>query len=288
MIDVTRPRRSALYLPASNPKAVAKSRTLAADVIILDLEDAVSPDAKVAAREAAVAAVREGGYGDREVVVRVNALDTPWGRDDLAALTQSRADAILVPKVDDADAVLAYDAALAGAPDGMRLWAMIETGRSVFGLEGIAAAASRSRLSTLVLGTNDLAKVMRARPGRERTPFLPVLTHAVAAARIHGLSILDGVCNDYSDLERLRFECLQAVEFGMDGKTLIHPVQIETCNEVFSPSQEDLRWADAVIAAFGLPENAGKGAISLQGRMVELLHLDEARHLRSIADKISA
>lgn len=288
MIDATRPRRSALYLPASNAKAMAKARTVDADVVILDLEDAVSPDSKILARDAAVAALGEGGYGRREIVIRVNGLDTPWGRDDLAAVAQSGADAILVPKVDDADAVRTYDAALADAPAQTRLWAMIETSRAVAALDRIAAMASCSRLSTFVVGTNDLAKALRVRPTLARTPFLPILTLAVVAARAHGLSILDGVCNEYDDLDRLRVECLQGVEFGFDGKTVIHPAQIETCNAIFSPSQEDLAWADQVIAAFALAENAGKGAISLSGKMVELLHLEEAEHLRAVADRISA
>lgn len=288
MTDQTRPRRSALYLPASNAKAMAKARSIDADVVIIDLEDAVSPDAKSEARAAAVAALAAGGYGRREVVIRVNGFDTPWGRDDLSAIARSGADAILVPKVDDAAAVIAYDQALAGAPAQTRLWAMIETSRSVFALEQIAATASQTRLSAFVLGTNDLAKALRLRPSRERSVFLPIVTLAVAAARGHGLSVLDGVCNDFSDTERLRFECLQGVEFGLDGKTLIHPGQIAICNEVFSPGAEDLAWADEIIAAFALPENTGKGAISLKGRMVELLHLDEARHLRSVANGIPA
>ena len=288
MNDAARPRRSALYLPASNAKAMAKARTVAADVVILDLEDAVSPDSKLEARAAVVAALAEGGYGKREVVVRVNGLDTPWGRDDLAAVVNGGADAILVPKVDDGDAVEAYDAALSDAPARTRLWAMIETSRSVGALGGIAAKASTTRLSAFVLGTNDLAKAMRIRPGTQRTPFLPILTLSVAAARSHGLSILDGVCNDFSDLDRLRDECQQGADFGLDGKTLIHPSQIEICNAVFSPSAEEIAWANEVIAAFALDENAGKGAIRLKGRMVELLHRDEALSLRAIADRISA
>lgn len=288
MIDATRPRRSALYLPASNAKAMAKARTVDADVVILDLEDAVSPDKKIQARDAALTAVAEGGFGRREIVIRVNGLDTPWGRDDLAAVAHSGADAILVPKVDDACAIRAYDAALAEAPARTRLWAMIETGRAVAALDEIAAMASCSRLSTFVIGTNDLAKALRMRLHQTRTPFLTILTLAVVAARTHGLSILDGVCNEYSDLDRLRVECLQGLEFGFDGKTVIHPAQIETCNAIFSPGAEDLAFADQVIAAFALAENAGKGAISLNGKMVELLHLDEARHLRAIADRISA
>jgi len=288
MTDLVRPRRSALYLPASNAKAMEKARSVDADVIIIDLEDAVSPDAKEAARDAAVTSIARGGYGRREVVLRVNGLDTPWGKEDLAAATASGADAVLVPKVNGAADIALYDEALREAPPGVELWAMVETSRSVFTLDSIAATAANSRLSVLVLGTNDLAKEMRLRPSRDRAPFLPILTMAVAAAAAHGLNVLDGVCNDFKDFELLRAECEQGVAFGMDGKTLIHPGQIALCNEIFSPSPQDLEWADDIIAAFALEENAGKGAISLKGKMVELLHLVEARRLRGVSDRIHA
>lgn len=282
-----RPRRSALFLPASNPKAVAKSRELAADVVILDLEDAVAPEAKNEARSAALQAVRDGGFGRREVVIRVNGLDTAWGAADLAAASEAGPDAVLVPKVSDCAGLLAYDAALAAAPEATRLWTMIETCAVVPELNNLAALGASTRLSAFVLGTNDLAKDMRAeiRPGR--APFLPVLTAAVCAARAHGLIVLDGVCNEFRDPDVLTREAEQGREFGFDGKSLIHPDQIDPCNAVFSPSEAEVAKARAIVAAFEDPENSGKGAIRLEGRMVELLHLDQARRTLAIAEAIS-
>ena len=282
-----RPRRSALYLPASNAKAIAKARTLPCDVVILDLEDAVAPELKAAAREAAVAAVREGGFGNREVAIRANGIDTEWGAADLAAIAASGADAVLVPKVSGSADIDRYQAALASARETMQLWAMIETCASVFQLEAIAARAADTRLSLWVLGTNDLAKEMRARLTPERTPFLPILTLAVAAARAHGVTILDGVCNEFRDLAVFRAEAEQGLLFGFDGKSLIHPDQIPPTNEVFSPSAEELAWANTIIAAFALPENAGKGAIRVEGKMVELLHRDQAQRLVAVAELIA-
>lgn len=288
MTDPHRPRRSALYLPASNPKALAKARSLPADVVILDLEDAVAPEFKEDARSAAMAAVREGGFGRRELVIRANALGTAWGAADLAAAAAAGPDAVLVPKVNAPEDVRAYDAALAGAPARTRLWIMIETCACLPLLHAMAACAGDTRLTGFVLGTNDLAKEMHARPGPARTPFLPILTMAVAAARAHGLVVLDGVCNEFRDLERFRAEAAQGLEFGFDGKTLIHPDQIEPCNAVFSPDPGEIAWAEAVVAAFALPENAGKGAIKVEGRMAELLHLEQARRVLAIAAAISA
>lgn len=283
-----RPRRSALYLPASNPKAIAKARTLPCDIVVLDLEDAVAPDMKAEARDAAVAAVREGGFGSREVAIRANGMDTEWGKADLAAIAGSGADAVLVPKVSSPADIDRYEAALHRAPVSMQLWAMIETCASVARLDAIAARAADTRLSLWIMGTNDLAKEMRARLTPERTPFLPILSLAVAAARTHGLTILDGVCNEFRDLTAFRTEAEQGLLFGFDGKSLIHPDQIAPTNEVFSPSAEELAWANAVIAAFALPENAGKGAIRVEGKMAELLHLDQARRLIAVADRIRA
>lgn len=284
--SLLRPRRSALYLPASNAKAIAKARTLPCDVVILDLEDAVAPELKAEAREAAVAAVREGGFGKREVVIRANGIDTEWGAADLAAVAGSGADAVLVPKVSGAGDIDRYQAALASAPADMQLWTMIETCASIFALEQIAARAVDTRLALWVLGTNDLAKEMRARLTPERTPFLPILTLAVAAARAHGLTILDGVCNEFRDLAAFRAEAEQGLLYGFDGKSLIHPDQIAPTNDVFSPSADELAWANTIIAAFTLPENAGKGAIRVEGKMVELLHLDQAKRLVAMAEMI--
>lgn len=286
MID--RPRRSALYLPASNAKAIAKARTLPADMVILDLEDAVAPEQKEEARAAAVAAVREGGFGHREVAIRANGIDTEWGAADLAAIAVSGADAVLVPKVSTPDDILRYHAALADAPPAMQLWTMIETCSSVARLDAIAAMAHTTRLSLWIMGVNDLAKEMRARQTPDRTPFLPFLSMAVAAARAHGLVILDGVCNEFRDLAVFRAEAEQGLLFGFDGKSLIHPDQIAPCNEVFSPSEAELGWAATVIAAFALPENAGKGVIRVDGKMTELLHLEQAQRLVTVAERIAA
>lgn len=281
-----RPRRSALYLPASNARAIAKARTLPADVIILDLEDAVAPEAKEQAREAALAAVAEG-FGHREVAVRANGIDTPWGAADLAALATSGADAVLVPKVSSPEDVLRYDAALAGAPAELQLWAMIETCGSIAQLDAIARLAATTRLSLWVLGTNDLAREMRARLTADRAPFLPILSLAVCAARAHGVAILDAVCNEFRDIGAFTAEARQGLDFGFDGKSLIHPDQIAPCNAVFAPGENELAWAHAVIDAFAQPENAGLGAIRIDGKMVELLHLDQARRLVATARRIA-
>ncbi len=283
-----RPRRSALYLPASNAKAIAKARTLACDVVVLDLEDAVAPDRKDEARDAAVAAVNEGGFGHREVAIRVNGLDTPWWAADLAAIAGSLADAVVVPKVNGPEDIVAYQEALGAAPVALQLWAMIETCRSVGNLPQIAAMADTTRLSLWIMGTNDLAKEMRAQLTPCRTPFLPFLSMAVAAARAHGIAILDGVCNEFRDLDVFEAEARQGLMFGFDGKSLIHPAQIEPCNTAFSPSEAELARANAVIAAFALPENAGKGAIQVEGKMAELLHLEQAQRLLAIFERIEA
>ena len=277
MTPTARPRRSVLYMPASNAKALAKARELPCDAVILDLEDAVAPEAKAAARDAACAAVAEGGWGAREVVIRVNALDTEWGADDLAAAARAGPDAVLVPKIDGPHDVRRYDAGLAAAPEATALWAMVETARCLFALEATAAAAADTRLAGFVLGTNDLAKEMGWRLGGARGPFLWALSAATAAARAHGLLILDGVYNGLDDEAGLAAECAQGVEWGFDGKTLIHPRQVEPCNRAFSPSDAEVAQARAVIAAFDLPENAGKGAVRVEGRMAERLHLAQAR-----------
>ena len=284
----SRPRRSALYMPASTAKAVEKARTLPADVIILDLEDAVAPESKPAAREAAVAAVQAGGFGAREVVIRVNGLDTPWGAEDLAAAAEAGPDAVLVPKVNDAADVRLYDQRLHAAPPATRLWTMIETAKAAFHLWEMAEASHGTRLAAWVMGVNDFAKEMRARQTPDRAPFLPLLTLSVAAARAHGLTILDGVHNDIEDLAALEAVCVQGVDFGFDGKTLIHPKHLEICNRVFSPSPEDIAWSRAVIAAFNAPENSGKGALRVDGKMAERLHLAQAERLVAVAEAIAA
>lgn len=288
MIAPDRPRRSALFLPASNAKALAKARTLPADVVILDLEDAVAPEAKDEARAAAVSAAREGGFGHRELAIRANALGTSWGAADLAAIAQSGADAVLVPKISTPDDILACEAALAAAPPTLQLWAMIETCAAVGRLFDLAALAATTRLSLWVIGTNDLAKEMRAQLTPQRTAFLPILTQAVCAARANGVTLLDGVCNEFRDLAQVRTEAEQGLLLGFDGKSVIHPDQIAPCNAVFTPPAAALAWAEAVITAFALPENADKGAIKVDGRMAELLHLEQAQRMVSVAEQIAA
>jgi citrate lyase subunit beta/citryl-CoA lyase len=288
MEPVARPRRSALYMPASNARAVEKARGLPADVIILDLEDAVAPEAKPEARAAAVAAVRAGGFGRREVVIRVNGLSTPWGADDLAAAAEAGPDAVLVPKVNGPADVLAYHVALGAAPAATRLWAMIETCPAMFELNAIAAASGTTRLAALVMGVNDLAKEMKARQTPDRAAFLPFLSMAVAAARAHGLAALDGVHNEIDDLEALAAVCRQGAAFGFDGKSLIHPSHLEICNREFAPPPDEVAWAGAVVEAFARPENEGKGALRVNGRLAEHLHLAEARRLLALAAAIDA
>ena len=285
-----RPRRSCLYMPGANLKALEKARTLAADVLLLDLEDSVAPETKEIARAQVANAVAAGGYGKREVIVRINALTTPWGRDDIAAAARARPDGVLAPKVETGEQVEQLDDALteAGLSDEAALWVMIETPRAILNIAEIAAARRATRLSCFVLGLNDLAKETRARPGAARAPFFVALSLAVAAARAENLWAIDGVYNDIADLAGFEAECRQGLEFGFDGKTLIHPSQIEPANVVFAPSAEEVARARAVIDAFALPENAGKGVIKVDGRMTELLHLDEAKRVVAVADAISA
>jgi citrate lyase subunit beta/citryl-CoA lyase len=267
-----RSRKSALFLPASNPRAIAKARELAADVIILDLEDAVAPDAKAEARSAAVAAANERS-GARELVIRVKALDTRWGADDLAAVGASKVAAVLAPKVRNGADIAAY---LDRLSDTIGLWVMIETCEAIGRLQDIADRALDTRLAGFVLGVNDLALEMGARPGAERAWLAPVQTMMLAAARSRGLIALDGVCNDFNDDEHLRAECAAAVAMGYDGKSLIHPRQIERCNATFSPSEAEIVWATKVRDAFA--EGDG-GVIQVDGRMVEALHLDQAKRI---------
>lgn len=272
-----RRRRSALYLPASNQRAIAKARELPADVIILDLEDAVAPEAKADARAQAVAALAEGGFGTRELVVRVNGLDTEWGESDLAALSQGNAAAVLVPKIAAASDLVAYRSKLG---ESTALWAMIETAASLFRLDEIAGAEG---LEALVMGTNDLANETGARLGGSRLPFVGAFGLAVAAARARGIAIFDGVFNDIEDEQGFIAEAHQAVDFGFDGKTLIHPRQIGPCNVAFSPDAAETAWAQRILAAFDEPENASKGAIRVDGKMVERLHLHRARSVLAAA-----
>jgi citrate lyase subunit beta / citryl-CoA lyase len=285
-----RPRRSALYMPGSNARALEKAKTLAADVIIFDLEDAVAPDAKAAARAQVVAAVKGGGYGSRELVIRINSLDSPWGRDDLAAAASAHPHAVLVPKVSAADDLHKINAMLVGAPPALKVWAMMETPLGVLNARDIAAAARApgGRLACFVIGTNDLVKETRAHLDDNRTAALYWLSTILTAAKAYGLDCLDGVYNDFKDLGGLEREALQGRSFGMDGKTLIHPDQIAVANTVFAPSAAEVAKAEAIIAAFAEPGNAGKGVITMDGRMVELLHADMARRTVAIAKAIAA
>ncbi|MGE8940343.1 HpcH/HpaI aldolase/citrate lyase family protein [Leptospira interrogans] len=284
-----RPRRSALYMPGSNVRALEKARTLPADAVIFDLEDAVAPDVKQTARDQVTAAVKAGGYGSREVVIRINGLDTDWGATDLAEAAAAGPDAILVPKVSSAAQLAEVGAALASAPSRIAVWAMIETPLAILNLREIAESASdpATRLAVFVMGTNDLVKETRAELDANRTSALYWLSAAVTAARAHGIEVLDGVFNAFKDADGFRRECRQGRQLGMDGKTLIHPDQIAGANEIFAPSETDVVWARKIIAAFEQPENQGKGAITLDGRMVELLHAETARRTVAIADAIA-
>lgn len=279
-----RPRRSVLYMPGANARALEKAKNLAADALIFDLEDSVAPDAKAEARATASAAITAGGYGSREVVLRVNGLDTPWGEADMSAAVAARPDAILVPKISSA-ADVARAAALS---KGLPLWVMIETPLAILNLRDIGQAARSANLTCFVLGTNDLLKETRMKALNARAALLPSLSQSVLAARAFGLDCIDGVYNDFKDETGFAAECEQGVSLGMDGKTLIHPSQIEPCNRIFSPSPDELNWAQRVIAAFALPENISKGVITVEGKMVERLHLAMAERVAAMAKVMSS
>ena len=280
-----RPRRSALYMPASNSRAIDKARELPCDVVILDLEDAVAPDAKDEARANAVAAVRAGGFGAREVIIRANGLDTPWGEADLAAAAEARPDAVLVPKV-SAPADLAAVRAQVGA--GLPVWAMIETCAAIFRLEALGAASVEAGVEAWVMGSNDLAKEMRCALTVERAPLMTALTLSLMAARAHGIAILDGVFNEIAAADGFARQSAQAAAWGFDGKSLIPPSQVVPANAAFTPEADAVAWARTVVAAFGTPEAAGKGVLKVEGRMVERLHFAEAERLIGVADAIAA
>lgn len=284
-----RPRRSVLYMPGANERALEKARGIPADSLILDLEDSVAPDAKLEARERVAAAVQSGTYGGRELVIRINGLDTPWGVDDLKAAAAAGPHAVLVPKVarpgDIVNAARIF--AAMGGPEATRMWAMMETPMAIFNVREIASVHQVARLSCLVLGTNDLLKESRATATGGRFAIIPWISMAVLAARAYGLDVIDGVYNDFKDEAGFRAECEQGRTLGMDGKTLIHPGQVAVCNELFSPTPEEVRWAREIIAAFASPENAAKGVITVEGRMVERLHLAMAQRVAAIAEAIA-
>jgi citrate lyase subunit beta / citryl-CoA lyase len=286
-----RPRRSVLYMPGSNARAIEKARTLPADAVILDLEDSVAPEAKVAARQQVVDAVKAGGFGAREVIVRVNGLDTPWHVDDVTAAAHAAPDAILVPKISTPQQLEAIGQRLLDMRADLRtrIWAMIETPIAIFNILSLAKEAddSESRLDAFVMGTNDLAKDTRARIVPGRAPMVPWLMQCIAAVRVYGIDIIDGVYNDLGNAEGFARECGEARDMGFDGKTLIHPNQIEACNAAFSPSADDVAQAQKIIAAFDLPENKNKGVVQLDGRMVERLHAEMARRTVAIAQAIA-
>lgn len=279
-----RPRRSCLYMPGANVRALEKAKSLAADMLILDLEDAVAPDAKVEAREAILEVVNERAYGAREVVIRINGLDTKWGQDDLEMAVLSDPDGILVPKVTRAEDIRKIDQALsdAGASPNLGLWVMIEMPLAILNIKEIAAATQDTRLVGFVMGTNDLAKELNSVHTPDRAAFSVSLALALAAARAYELVVVDGVYNDIKNTEGLELECEQGRILGFDGKTLIHPAQLEAANRIFSPGSADVAHSKAVIEAFSLPENQGLGVIKVNGKMVELLHLEQAKRLVAI------
>ena len=285
--EVRRPRRSVLYMPAANERALEKAKSIPADALIFDLEDAVAPEAKEMARAQAVAAAGSGEYGRRETTIRCNGLDTHWGDADLAAAATSGADAVVIPKVDDVRNLEQISARLdeAGAPDTMKIWAMVETPVAIFEARALAAF---QRVAVLVMGTNDLAKELRAVAGPERQSLVPHLAAAVLAARAEGVAILDGVFNDVKDVDGFRSEALQGFELGFDGKTLIHPSQVEPANEIWAPGDEDIAEAKRVIEAFAQAEADGQGVVTVDGRMVENLHRDNALRVLAMADAVAA
>jgi len=283
-----RPRRSALYLPGANGRALEKAETLPTDALILDLEDAVAPDAKADARRRVCTAAASGGYGSREVTIRVNGIGTQWHDDDLRAVAETGPAAVVVPKINSAADVHAIERALeaGGAPDHTTIWAMLETPVAVLHAEEITTASER--LSVLVMGTNDLAKELRAEHVPGRAPLLTGLSLAVLATRLAGKEILDGVYNDVSDVDGFTAECRQAKQFGFDGKTLIHPRQVDPCNNTFAPTDGEIALSREIIAAFEAARGEGRGVVTVNGRMIENLHVEQAQRVLAVAEAIGA
>ncbi len=281
-----RPRRSVLYMPAANARALEKAKTIPADALIFDLEDAVAPDAKAEARSQAAAAASSGDYGNREVTIRCNGLDTPWGADDLVAAAQAGPAAVVIPKVESVDYLTEISDRLtkAGASDEMQIWAMIETPTAIFDARAIAGV---ERVGVLIMGTNDLAKELRAAQVPGRSTLLPYLSTALLAAREADKVILDGVYNDISDAEGFEAECRQGADLGFDGKTLIHPNQVGVANGVWAPSDDEISDAEEIIAAFAEAEADGRGVVTVNGRMIENLHVDNARRVLAVAQAIA-
>lgn len=281
------PRRSVLYMPSSNERALEKAKSIPCDALIFDLEDAVAPDAKAAARANAVAAARSGEYGKREITIRCNGLDTPWGADDLTAAATSEAAAVVIPKVNSVAYLDEISGRLdaAGAPDTMTIWAMIETPTAVMDVRSIA---HHPRVNVLVMGNNDLAKELRTGVVPERSPLLPHLALALLGAREAGKAILDGVYNDVRDPDGFRTEAEQGKAMGFDGKTLVHPSQVEPANDVWAPSDDEIDFSRRVIEAFETADAEAKGVVTVDGRMVENLHVDNARRILATAEAIAA
>jgi len=287
MTDDLRPRRSVLYMPAANARALEKARDIPADALIFDLEDAVAPDAKPVAREQAAEAVRSGTYGNKELTIRCNGLDTPWGADDLAAAAAAGPSAVVIPKVSGAEALaeVARRLEAGGAPDHTRIWAMVETPEALFNVRQIAGF---ERVAMLVMGTNDLAKELRAQQVPGRAPLLPHLAMALLAAREAGKAIVDGVYNDVRDADGFLAEARQGFEMGFDGKTLIHPGQVDPTNALWAPDDEAIAYAGRVIEAFDAAMAEGRGVVTVDGRMIENLHVDNARRTLAVAAAIAA
>ena len=284
--QVSRPRRSVLYMPAANARALEKAKTIDADALIFDLEDAVAPDAKEAAREGVCAAAASGEYGYRELTIRCNGLDTPWGRDDVLAAGAAAPSAVVIPKVESATdlAVVANLLEAAGAPDSVGIWAMIETPG---GIAKARAIASFERTDAVVMGTNDMAKELRATITPDRAALVPHLATCLVAAREAGVTALDGVYNDIRDADGFAAVCEQGANLGFDGKTLIHPSQVGPCNDAFSPSLDELDFHRRVIAAFEEAVAEGRGVVTVDGSMIENLHVDEARRAIALAEAVA-
>ncbi|RYY91277.1 MAG: CoA ester lyase [Alphaproteobacteria bacterium] len=284
-----RPRRSVLYMPGANERALEKAKTLPADSLILDLEDAVAPEAKVEARDRVCNVVKAGGYGPRELIIRINGQDTEWGKADLKAAAHANPDAILAPKVTSAEDIRWLDEAIseAGAPRSLQLWVMIETPLSILNIKEIGETAKTTRLSGFVMGSNDLIKDFRAEPMPGRENLAACYTLAIASARAYDILVFDGVYNDIANAEGFAAEARQAKAFGFDGKTLIHPSQVEPCNTIFAPPADAVQQARDVIAAFADPANAGKGVLKVNGKMTELLHRAQAERLVAVAEAIA-
>ncbi len=282
-----RPRRSVLYMPSSNARALEKARTLATDGLILDLEDAVAPDAKPEARRMACAAAESRGYGHREVLIRANALATPWGYEDIAQIARSGADGLVIPKVESADMVLQVEAVLraAGAPDTLALWCMMETPRGILRAEEIAAASPR--VTGLIMGTSDLTKELRCGSVRDRLPLQASLSHCLLVARAYGLVILDGVHLDLADDEGFEAACRQGADMGFDGKTLIHPKTIDVTNRIFAPNEQEVVWAESIMTAYANAIAEGKGIVVVDGKLIENLHVENARRILALTQAIA-